>query len=150
MDKKAGYSYDSSVNPTWIPGRYNNFRSPRTCYEENGITRVPASVSANFRIPLFWLAFKNLPYSYFKRLALQAFEKDGYLSLYFHCWEFVDLNTYNLPAIIKRKSGTELLDKLNRLITDLKKKANFQQYIHFLQAKKLQKKFKVQDSTFKT
>ena len=130
--KKAGYSYDSSVNPTWIPGRYNNFRSPRTTYNENGITRVPASVSANFRIPLFWLAFKNLPYAYFKRLALQAFGKDGYLSLYFHTGEFVDLSNYNLPTMIKRKSGSELLDKLKRLINDLKNEGTFSTIQSFL------------------
>jgi peptidoglycan/xylan/chitin deacetylase (PgdA/CDA1 family) len=133
--RKAGYSYDSSVNPTWIPGRYNNFRLPRTCYEENGITRVPSSVSANFRIPLYWLAFKNLPYAYFKRLALQAFEKDGYLSLYFHPWEFVDLSNYNLPTMIKRKSGSELLDKLKRLITDLKNEGEFTTIQSFLESR---------------
>ncbi len=131
--REAGYTYDSSVNPTWIPGRYNHFRLPRTCYDENGITRVPASVSANFRIPLFWLAFKNLPYGYFKRLALQALEKDGYLSLYFHPWEFIDLSNYNLPSIIKRKSGIELLDKLKKLIADLKKEGEFSTINSFLE-----------------
>ncbi len=131
--RKAGYSYDASLNPTWIPGQYNNFRMPRNCYEENGITRVPASVSANFRIPLFWLAFKNLPYAYFKRLALQAFHKDGYLSLYFHPWEFLDLSDYNLPAIIKRKSGIGLLDKLKHLISDFKKEAEFTTIRSFLE-----------------
>ncbi|MDQ6844348.1 MAG: polysaccharide deacetylase family protein [Bacteroidota bacterium] len=123
--REAGYSYDSSVNPTWIPGRYNNYRMPRTCFMENGIMRVPASVSANFRIPLFWLAFKNLPYSYFKRLALQALRKDGHLVLYFHPWEFVDLEHYNIPTIIKRKSGSALLAKLKKLISDLKEVGNF-------------------------
>ena len=103
-------------------------------------------MSANFRIPLFWLAFKNLPYAYFKRLALQAFEKDGYLSLYFHCWEFVDLSTYNLPAIIKRKSGTELLDKLNRLITDLKNEGEFSTIHSFLTGEEITEK--VQGSRF--
>ncbi|MEO8762759.1 MAG: hypothetical protein ABI416_00635 [Ginsengibacter sp.] len=132
--RKAGYSYDASLNPTWIPGKYNNFRMPRNCYEENGITRVPASVSANFRIPLFWLAFKNLPYAYFKRLALQAFQKDGYLSLYFHPWEFLDLKDFNLPAIIKRKSGPELLDKLKRLISDLKTVGEFTTIQSFLES----------------
>jgi peptidoglycan/xylan/chitin deacetylase (PgdA/CDA1 family) len=131
--REAGYSYDSSVNPTWIPGRYNHFRLPRTCYVENGITRVPASVSANFRIPLFWLSFKNLPYAYFKRLALQALEKDGYLSLYFHPWEFLDLNDFNLPLVIKRKSGIELLDKLKTLIADLKQEGKFNTVQSFLQ-----------------
>jgi peptidoglycan/xylan/chitin deacetylase (PgdA/CDA1 family) len=133
--KLAGYSYDSSINPTWIPGRYNNFRMPRTCYTENGIMKVPVSVSANFRIPLFWLSFKNFPYSYFKRISLQALRKDGYLSLYFHPWEFTDLTNYNLPAIVKRKSGNELLEKLKRLIADLKKEGEFSTVNSFLKGK---------------
>src|SRR5487761_1963558 len=133
--KEAGYHYDSSLNPTWIPGRYNNFRMPRTFYGENGIIRFPSSVSANFRIPLFWLSFKNLPYQYFKRLALQSLKKDGYLSLYFHPWEFTDLSKYEVPTIIKRKSGNELLEKLKRLITDLKKEGEFITIQSFLESR---------------
>lgn len=130
--REAGYTYDSSVNPTWIPGSYNHLRLPRACYNENGITRVPSSVSSNCRIPLFWLTFKNLPYSYFKRLALHSLKKDGFLSLYFHTWEFVDLSDYNLPVIIKRKSGVELLEKLSHLIGDLKQEGEFNTITSFL------------------
>ncbi len=131
--KLAGYAYDSSINPTWIPGRYNNIRMPRTYYVENGITKFPVSVSANFRIPLFWLAFKNLPYSYFRRIAFQTLKKDGYLSLYFHPWEFADLSSYDLPTVVKRKSGVELLEKLKRLIEDLKPKGRFMTINSFLE-----------------
>ena len=130
--KEAGYIYDSSVNPTWIPGRYNNLNKPRKFYSENGITEVPASVSPNLRIPLFWLAFKNFPYIYFKRLALQCLKKDGYLSLYFHPWEFTNLNAYILPPIIKRKSGIDLQHQLQKLISDLKKEGEFMTIYTFL------------------
>jgi peptidoglycan/xylan/chitin deacetylase (PgdA/CDA1 family) len=123
--KEAGYKYDSSINPTWIPGRYNNLSRPRAFYEENGITKFPVSVSANVRIPLFWLAFKNLPYFYYRKMALQSLKKDGYLCIYFHPWEFIDLSRYKIPAIIKRTSGNELLEKLNHLISDLKKDGDF-------------------------
>ncbi len=139
--KQAGYTYDSSINPTWIPGRYNNIRMPRTYYVENGITKVPVSVSANFRIPLFWLAFKNFPYSYFKRIALQTLKKDGYLSLYFHPWEFADLTKYDLPIIVKRKSGNELLEKLKRFIADMKKEGEFIPVKSFLEDKPVPSNF---------
>ncbi|MDE3144129.1 MAG: polysaccharide deacetylase family protein, partial [Bacteroidota bacterium] len=92
--KNAGYSYDSSINPTWLPGRYNNLHLPRTLYTENGVNRLPASVSPHLRIPFFWLAFKNLPYFIFKQLAIQTLRKDGYLCLYFHPWEFTGINEY--------------------------------------------------------
>jgi peptidoglycan/xylan/chitin deacetylase (PgdA/CDA1 family) len=123
--KEAGYKYDSSINPTWLPGRYNNLNLPRTCFKQNDLLRVPTSVSPHLRIPLFWLAFKNLPYGLFKSLAVQTLNKDGYLSLYFHPWEFTDISQYKLPSYVKRQSGKPLLDKLERLITDLKQHASF-------------------------
>ncbi|MCG6537846.1 MAG: polysaccharide deacetylase family protein, partial [Syntrophales bacterium LBB04] len=30
--RRAGYRYNSSENPVFLPGRYNNFLSPRTAY----------------------------------------------------------------------------------------------------------------------
>ena len=123
--KKAGYQYDSSINPTWLPGRYNNFHLSRTIYKEEGITRVPASVSPLIRIPLFWLSFKNLPYAVFKMLALQTLKKDGYLSLYFHPWEFTDIENYGLPGFTKKLNGEPLLQRLYRLLHDLKREADF-------------------------
>lgn len=131
----AGYKYDSSVNPTWLPGRYNHLSKPRKCYRESGIWRVPVSVSANFRIPLFWLAFKNFPYSYFKRIAVQTLKKDGCLSLYFHPWEFTDLSNYAVPAMVKRKSGVQLVNQLKRLISDLKEQGEFTTIHSFLDTK---------------
>lgn len=133
--KDAGYTYDSSVNPTWIPGRYNNLSTPRTYYMENGITKFPVSVSPNLRIPLFWLAFKNFPYVYFRKLALQSLKKDGYLCLYFHPWEFTDLTNYKLPAWTKKKSGIELLNQLKRFISDMKKEGEFITIHSFLNEK---------------
>ncbi len=123
--KKAGYGYDSSINPTWIPGRYNNRHLPRILYVEEGVKRLPASVTPNFRIPLFWLAFKNYPYSFFKKLAIQTLKKDGYVCLYFHPWEFVDINKYNMPSYTKRLCGQPLQQRLHRLIADLKKEGEF-------------------------
>lgn len=118
---KAGYTYDSSINPTWLPGKYNNLHLSRTIYMDQGMKRIPASVSPNLRIPLFWLSFKNFPYSYFKQLTIQTLEKDGYVCLYFHPWEFIDITNLNLPAFTRKLCGQPLLDRLDQLITDLKK-----------------------------
>jgi hypothetical protein len=123
--KKAGYGYDSSINPTWLPGRYNNFHLPRTLYKENEMIRVPASVSPVLRVPLFWLSFKNLPYAVFKMLALQTLKKDGYLCLYFHPWEFTGIENYGLPAFTRKLNGEPLLSRLQHLLRDLKKEGDF-------------------------
>ena len=117
----AGYSYDSSINPTFLPGRYNNLHLPRKAYTEKGMLRLPVSVTPHFRVPLFWLSFKNFPYPIFKKLTLDTLKKDGYLCLYFHPWEFVDISSYGVPAFTRRKCGQPLLDQLDLLITDLKK-----------------------------
>ncbi|MCW3467797.1 polysaccharide deacetylase family protein [Chitinophaga nivalis] len=131
----AGYVYDSSVNPTWIPGRYNYRSKPRTVYTEEGMLRVPAAVSPNLRIPLFWLAFKNFPYTIFKSLAIKTLRQDGYLCLYFHPWEFVNLEAYNIPAYTKRHAGPALQERLIRLLKDLSKEGEFATMQQYLQLK---------------
>lgn len=121
----AGYRYNSSLNPTWIPGRYNHLRKPRKPFTEDSLLQVPTSVTPWLRIPLFWLAFKNLPYSVYHKLALRTLKADGYLLLYFHPWEFIDLSAYRLPGYVKRDSREILLAKLNRLVNDLSNEGEF-------------------------
>ncbi len=123
--KTAGYTYDSSINPTWLPGRYNNFHLPRTVYTENGIKRIPASVSPGIRIPLFWLSFKNMPYALYLKLCRQTIAKDGYICLYFHPWEFTPLEQFGLPGYTRRWCGPILVERLLQLVKDLSKDAEF-------------------------
>ncbi len=130
--KKAGYLYDSSINPTYLPGRYNNLHLSRTIYKDDGMIRVPAGVSNTLRLPLFWLAFKNYPYSFFLSLCLKALKKDGYVCLYFHPWEFTDLKKYKLPWYAKNKDGQLLTDRIERLINDLGEKADFSTIRNYL------------------
>lgn len=124
--KAAGYTYDSSINPTWLPGRYNNFHLPRTVYTENGIKRIPASVSPGIRIPLFWLSFKNMPYALYLKLCRQTIAKDGYICLYFHPWEFTPLEQFGLPGYTRRWCGPILVERLLQLVKDLSKDADFE------------------------
>lgn len=123
--KKAGYRYDSSINPTWIPGRYNHLNLPRTIYTDQELTRLPTSVSPHLRIPLFWLSFKNFPYPFFKTLVKQTLRKDGYVCLYFHPWEFVDISHYGLPAYTRKPCGAPLLERLWQLIKDFREEGEF-------------------------
>ncbi len=130
---KAGYKYDSSINPTFLPGRYNNLHLPRTVYQDEGMTRIPASVTPNFRVPLFWLAFKNMPYFLFKNLVIQTLKKDGYVCLYCHPWEFTDaIANTALPTYTKRWCGKALTDRLYSLVNDLKKEGDFKSIQQFL------------------
>jgi peptidoglycan/xylan/chitin deacetylase (PgdA/CDA1 family) len=130
--KEAGYQYDASINPAYLPGRYNNLHLPRLAFQSNDLWRIPCSVTPNLRIPLFWLSFKNFPYALFKQLALQTLKNDGYLSLYFHPWEFIDIRKYQLPCYIARHSNGYLLQRLHQLIDDLRKEAAFSTIDSFL------------------
>jgi len=112
--KKAGYMYDSSINPTFLPGRYNNLHLPRTLYKEKDVFRLPTSVTPHLRIPLFWLAFKNLPYYVFKQMAIQTLRNDSYLCLYFHPWEFIDIHKYKIPGYTKRLCGVALQQSIEQ------------------------------------
>jgi hypothetical protein len=123
--EKAGYAYNSSLNPTWIPGRYNYLSQPRLPFFSGSLLNIPISVTPFFRIPLFWLSFKNFPIWFFKSLMLRTLKNDGFLSLYFHPWEFVEIKTYRLPWFISRMSENDMLERLNYTIRILKSEADF-------------------------
>jgi peptidoglycan/xylan/chitin deacetylase (PgdA/CDA1 family) len=118
--KKAGYRYNSSINPTWLPGRYNNLKKPRTWFFDQGVLQIPASVSSLLRFPLFWLTFHNLPLSLIKRMSAAAHGKDGYLNLYFHPWEFTDLKQpekFGFPAYVSKNSGEAFIKRIRDFIS---------------------------------
>ena len=124
--KKYGYKYNTSENPIFLPGRYNNFFKTRTAYtDENGILNIPASASPIIRFPLFWLAFKNFPLLLIKFFSSWTLSNDKYLNVYFHPWEFTDTSKYNLPFIIKRIHSDKMLAKLTDYISFLKKRGDF-------------------------
>ncbi len=120
----AGYSYNSSVNPTYLPGRYNNLKVSRTCFKEGKVTQIPASVSPNFRIPLFWLSFHNFPLAFYRKLAADVLKKDGYLNVYFHPWEFAEIRdeAFRLPGFTVKNTGKEMVERFDAFISWLKRK----------------------------
>jgi peptidoglycan/xylan/chitin deacetylase (PgdA/CDA1 family) len=123
--QKAGYTYNSSINPTFIPGRYNNLRKPRSWFFEEGVLQIPASVSSLVRFPLFWLTFHNLPLPIIKRMSAAAHRKDGYLNLYFHPWEFTDLKQpekYGFPNYVSKNSGDAFVKRIRDFIVWAKAK----------------------------
>lgn len=123
---KAGYLYDSSLNPTFIPGRYMNLSTPRRPFMKDGVLQIPASVTPLVRFPLFWLAAHVLPAPVYRTLALRTLKHDGLFNTYFHPWEFYDLSTLKgcrIPAIVRRNAGEGMRRRLEELIVFLKKNA---------------------------
>jgi len=127
----AGYAYNSSVNPTYLPGRYNNFFQPRTAHYSNTLLNIPVSVTPLLRFPLFWLSFKHFPLPLYQLASHYTLQVDRYISLYFHPWEFTDISQFALPGYIKRRSGFPMLCRLKRYLTWLKCQAEFITYAEF-------------------
>jgi len=130
--KDAGYIYNSSLNPTFIPGRYNNFNKPRRLFKNNNIFIMPFSVSTIFRFPLFWLSFKNIPLKVYLFLCKKAIKKDGELHLYFHPWEFADLSNFDIPIYIKKISGKKMVNKFELFIQIIKDIGDFTTIYQFI------------------
>lgn len=138
--QQAGYTYDSSLNPTFIPGRYNHLTSPKTVFSNPYVTILPSSVTPLVRFPLFWLSFHNIPLKLFKWLSQRTLAKHGYLNIYFHPWEFVSLHdaTYGLPFYFKNKSGDKMVQELGSFIDFFKSKdVEFNTISHFLKHRKV-------------
>lgn len=137
--EKAGYLYNSSINPTFLPGRYNNLKVSRTYFNEGNVMQVPASVSPNFRIPLFWLSFHNFPLAFYKKLAADVLKKDKYLNIYFHPWEFSSIKdeAFKLPGFTVKNSGKDMVARFDAFVEWLKEKGHtfgtfqeFQKQVH--------------------
>jgi peptidoglycan/xylan/chitin deacetylase (PgdA/CDA1 family) len=123
--ENAGYLYNSSINPTFLPGRYNHLDKPRTYFKLHNVWQIPASVSPWVRFPLFWLSFHNLPLRIYTFLAKWTYNNDGYLNIYFHPWEFTPLDNktaYNFPKYVSKNTGNTMTERLNSFIQAMKEK----------------------------
>lgn len=121
--KRAGYLYNSSLNPAFIPGRYIHLTEPRTPFMKDGVVQIPASVTPIIRFPLFWLSLHNLPEGLYHWMTRWVLKKDGYFVTYFHPWEFYELKEhpeFKMPFIIRNHSGWQLCERLDRLVKMLK------------------------------
>jgi peptidoglycan/xylan/chitin deacetylase (PgdA/CDA1 family) len=125
--KAAGYRYDSSINPTCIPGRYNNLFTQRKIHLDtrSNLLEIPVSVGPLIRFPLFWLSFKNIPLPIYILMCKNALLKDTYLNLYFHPWEFADLESFHIPKYIKNPSGKPYSERFEKLILKLRETGIF-------------------------
>jgi peptidoglycan/xylan/chitin deacetylase (PgdA/CDA1 family) len=133
----AGYLYNASENPIWLPGRYNHFLRPRRARTEHTpggpLVQIPASATPLVRWPLFWLAFKNVPLGVTKLasawvLAADGGRGEGSLNTYFHPWEFTDIRGFGLPGVVSRVHGERLVAKLGAYIHWLRARAELATY----------------------
>lgn len=111
--KRIGISYDSSLHPTYIPGRYNHFFASRTARRDGPIVEVPVSVTPLIRLPFTWMFFRDLPLAYSRLCTRASVPGTGYINIYFHPWEFVDIRGYKgIPGYLTMNTGRPLAAKL--------------------------------------
>lgn len=115
--RAAGFAYDASPHPTWVPGRYNGLRLPRSPWEEEGVLRVPISVLPGLRAPVSWIWYRSLGSRLGLLGARLAARQAVYLQLYFHPWEAVELRVFGIPWWLAARTGKPFLCILDRLLT---------------------------------
>jgi len=121
-----GFKYDSSVSPSYIPGRYNNYFKTRKI-SVNGIYEVPISVLPVIRAPS-WILFRILGLTYLKLLTKTSLKNPGFINVYIHPWEFNSLGGFSLPFYIRKiNSGLKIQKALEAYIVWCKKNG-----FHFL------------------
>ncbi len=129
IDKKeitaAGFRYDASLNPTWIPGRYDHRREPRRPFQIGPLWEVPAAVLPGIRFPLFWASYHLLPLPIYLALCSQVLKLDGLLCLYFHPWELSELAEPKLPRWLTRRSQVERINRMGKLCLGLQRMGRF-------------------------
>lgn len=122
---KAGYEYNSSLNPAFVPGRYMHLSTPRRPFVKHGLMQIPASVTPLIRFPLFWLALHLLPERLYHALVRRTLRHDGTFVTYFHPWEFSktfadEARSLGVSPLIRRNLGLPMVARLDRLVTMLK------------------------------
>ena len=118
---RCGYVYDSSVNPAWVPGRYNNTGVSRRPFVREGVVEVPTSVATGARVPMFWLALHWMPVLAYVKLARGCLRQTGYFATYFHPWEFATavLKYKMVPGYVRHNAGDKMVKRLERVIRGL-------------------------------
>jgi hypothetical protein len=115
--RDAGFAYDASPHPTWIPHRYFGLRFRRSPWRKEGITKVPISVLPGIRMPVSWMWFQAVGPRLGLLGARLALIGAPYLHLYFHPWEAVSLRRFGAPPPFSLRTGPVFLDALDRLLT---------------------------------
>lgn len=134
--KEIGIKYDSSSHPTYVPGKYNNFFKQRGIHF-NGVCEVPVSVTPFVRMPFSWVWFRNLGLNYAKMCTKLVYIDQDYVNLYFHPWDFVDINispfSGRVSKIILRNSGSVMIKKFDKYLNWCGRKfksVTVRQYLH--------------------
>lgn len=113
--EESGFLYDSSYHPTIIPPNRNTF-TKRGTWKNGKIIEICPSVTS-IRLPVSWFFFRLLPLGYSISCTKNILRHSDYIMLYFHPWDFYELENIGFKGIYwnlyKKNSGKKLAGKLN-------------------------------------
>jgi peptidoglycan/xylan/chitin deacetylase (PgdA/CDA1 family) len=112
----AGFVYDASPHPTWVPTRYNGLGFPRRPWREDGLLRLPISVLPGLRLPISFVWYRAAGASLRRLGCATATWGAPYLHLYFHPWEAEAIRAYGAPAWLAVRCGEPFLAALDALL----------------------------------
>ncbi len=122
---KAGFMYDSSLHPAWLPGYYNHSALPLGIHHplsEVKLKEIPVAVMPRSRLPVVWMFMRNIGVWY-TQLAVEGLVKRGISpNVYFHSWEFTEMKSTNVPWYFTRRTGENFLRMLEKFIVVNKEK----------------------------
>lgn len=114
--REAGFTYDATPHPTWVPGRYSGLHWPRAPWMEAGVTRVPISVLPGVRLPVSWLWYRLAGPSLGGLAVRLAGRGAPHVHLYFHTWETEPVGGLGVPLWLAAGTGDSFLLSLERLV----------------------------------
>ncbi len=112
----AGFEYDATPHPTWVPGRYSGLHWPRAPWREDGVVRVPISVLPGIRLPVSWIWYRVAGARLGGAAARLAAARAPFLHLYFHPWEALPIARFGVPRLLAVRSGPAFLGSLDGLL----------------------------------
>ena len=112
--KECKFLYDSSLHPTYVPGRYNHLNEKRHLCQKDDFYEVPISVSPLLRLPFSWFWFRNVGLTYAKFCTRRTMKSLHYCNIYFHPWDFYPLSDFDFIS----KSYKKNTDRMPQLFSD--------------------------------
>jgi len=112
----AGFLYDASPQPTWIPGRSFGPLGSRRPWWDGEVARIPLSTLPILRVPLSWYVFRVMGPRTTAALATVSGWRIPLIHLYFHPWEVVDLRGLLRPHPFAWGCGPTWLPRLAKLV----------------------------------
>lgn len=116
------FKYDSSLHPCWIPGYYNNLSKPIKIFKplkNSDIIEIPTAVSP-FRLPISWMFIRLLGVNRTIRACKSLLKKGISPVIYLHSWEFVKMESKNVPFYYNLRTGKPFIKSVEKIIQTFK------------------------------